>query len=104
MFKVCSGKRPSRPTPSSPAWTICGLTEDIWALIERCWTEDPATRPKVEEIVLYLERMRPRDQRPFESIDVASFRNSLSGDVGAYRLADLEALINTRRIEPKDRT
>lgn len=93
--------RPSRPTSSSSAR---GLTDDIWALIEDCWKQDPAARPKAEEIVLYLERMSPQDQRPFEGVDVASFRNSLSGDVGAYRLADLEALINARRIEPEDRT
>ena len=42
-----SGKRPSRPT--HPA-----LANPLWALIQRCWDQDPHLRPEVSEVLRVL--------------------------------------------------
>ncbi|KAI9201913.1 kinase-like domain-containing protein, partial [Polychytrium aggregatum] len=42
----CNGRRPKR---------IDGIPDDIWALIERCWAQDPAARPAFTEILAGLQ-------------------------------------------------
>ena len=43
MLSIMSGKRPSRPTHPT-------LTEDLWTLVQRCWHQDPASRPQILEV------------------------------------------------------
>ena len=43
MLAVLGGKRPLRPTHPS-------CTENLWALIKRCWRQDPGSRPKILEV------------------------------------------------------
>jgi len=47
MLAITQGKRPQRPTHPD-------FTENLWALIQRCWDEDPDSRPKASEIVQAL--------------------------------------------------
>jgi len=47
MLAITQGKRPQRPTHPD-------FTENLWALIQRCWDEDPQLRPKASEIVQAL--------------------------------------------------
>ncbi|KAI9199303.1 kinase-like domain-containing protein, partial [Polychytrium aggregatum] len=42
----CNGKRPKR---------LDGIPDNIWALIERCWAQDPAARPAFTEILAVLQ-------------------------------------------------
>ena len=42
MLITMEGKRP--PRPAHPAFT-----EDLWALMQRCWDHDPCLRPGVSE-------------------------------------------------------
>ncbi|EMD32003.1 hypothetical protein CERSUDRAFT_127140 [Gelatoporia subvermispora B] len=53
--KVTSNIRPSYP-PRSVALSV-GLTDTVWALMERCWDQDPLQRPDINEVlgVLSLE-------------------------------------------------
>jgi len=44
---IISGKRPQQPT--HPAFT-----EDLWALVQRCWDQDPRLRPEVTEVLTVL--------------------------------------------------
>ena len=41
---IIQGKRPPRPT--NPA-----LTDDLWALMQRCWDQEPHSRPQVSGLV-----------------------------------------------------
>ena len=41
---VLRGDRPSRPAHPS-------FTDDLWALIQRCWDEDPGLRPDILEVL-----------------------------------------------------
>lgn len=34
-----------------------GLTDELWALLCRCWAEQPEERPKIIEVRLELEKM-----------------------------------------------
>ncbi|KAG5653804.1 hypothetical protein H0H81_010474 [Sphagnurus paluster] len=56
ILRVQQGRRPARPQDGSEPWTEWGLTEDIWALMEEGWVQDPSLRPTVEQL---LERLRP---------------------------------------------
>ena len=40
---VLVGIRPSRPAHRS-------CTDGLWALIQRCWDEDPRSRPEIPEV------------------------------------------------------
>ena len=48
---VLAGRRPSRPADRE----ILGLSDDLWALVEKCWAEDPTVRPKIANILPFLE-------------------------------------------------
>lgn len=47
MLYAIHGKRPERPT-------VGWCPDDIWGLVERCWVEDPAKRPRALDIERYL--------------------------------------------------
>ena len=52
IFKevVCLDRRPLKPEPGSEAYTVCGLSEEIWAMMEVCWQRDPSLRPPVTQL------------------------------------------------------
>jgi len=72
---IVEGKRPQQPT--HPAFT-----EDLWALVQRCWDQDPHLRPEVPEVLellrgssvsqLFLQQLRRLDMSSPE------FRDQLS--------------------------
>ena len=57
-------KRPSRPTHPT-------FTEDLWTLVQRCWDQDPYSRPQILEVskVLTLLLLRKRLINPAISTD-----------------------------------
>jgi hypothetical protein len=50
MLAIMSGKRPPRPT--HPA-----LTDELWALMQRCWDQTPRLRPEILEVLNVLNGM-----------------------------------------------
>jgi hypothetical protein len=52
------GERPSRPT--NPA-----LTDDVWALMEMCWHQDPRLRPEMRRVLHDLASSLLRSLRQF---------------------------------------
>jgi len=69
MFAVKQGKRPSRP--SHEISRIRGLNDNIWHIIEACWTQDPSARPSATKVVEDLRNLpnRPDDRRPLNDFD-----------------------------------
>ena len=51
MRKVVDGERPERPQGPEVAW----FTDDLWEMLERCWSPDPKLRPAVEAVLECLE-------------------------------------------------
>jgi len=47
MIKIIQGERPPRPTNSA-------LTDDVWALMEMCWEQEPQSRPVMREVLQVL--------------------------------------------------
>ena len=47
MLAIMNGKRPPRPTHPT-------FTEDLWTLMQRCWHQDPTSRPQISEVVQIL--------------------------------------------------
>ncbi|KAG5735783.1 Serine/threonine-protein kinase HT1 [Termitomyces sp. T112] len=51
-YKIHSGERPKRPTEEVHIQR--GLSDTMWALMERCWSHSPEYRPTVDEILREL--------------------------------------------------
>ncbi|KAG6824792.1 hypothetical protein H0H92_005822, partial [Tricholoma furcatifolium] len=62
MNKVSKGQRPKRPFSGSASRNFRGLTEDVWALIEACWTAHPMDRPAIDTVIQRLERALSDDK------------------------------------------
>ena len=52
LIRMQQGDRPRRPT--DPEIAARGLDDNLWRLLEQCWQEDPAVRPKIEEVLSRL--------------------------------------------------
>ena len=51
MRKVIGGERPNRPEGPEAVW----FTDDLWGLLNQCWSSEPKLRPTVESV---LERLK----------------------------------------------
>ena len=47
MLAIMDGRRP--PRPPHPA-----LTDQLWALVQRCWDQNSHSRPEVSEVLKVL--------------------------------------------------
>ncbi|KAG6905271.1 hypothetical protein DXG01_003775 [Tephrocybe rancida] len=61
MYKVLLGQQPSRPAAALLSWSVWGLTDGIWSLMEKCWSIDPVKRPTIDIIIEELEKALPPD-------------------------------------------
>ena len=52
MKKVIDGERPMRPQGPEAIW----FTDDLWGMLERCWSPQPKLRPTAKVILEHLER------------------------------------------------
>lgn len=53
--KVLEGERPTRPQGAGGVW----FTDDIWAILERCWKPYPCDRIIPRAVLLCLEGSPP---------------------------------------------
>jgi hypothetical protein len=53
VIKVYKGLRPERP--SSSLYNDEKLPDRLWDFIQRCWSQDPRTRPPMEEVVEFMQ-------------------------------------------------
>ena len=44
MVGIIQGERPPRPTSAA-------LTDDMWALMQMCWDQEPQLRPGIREVL-----------------------------------------------------
>lgn len=51
MKKVCEGERPGRPQGERGAW----FTDDLWWMLQACWSPQPKDRPTIEAILECLK-------------------------------------------------
>ena len=52
MRKVIDGEHPSRPNGPEAVW----FTDDLWAMLEKCWSNKPKHRPTIEGVLECLEQ------------------------------------------------
>ena len=50
--KVINGERPMRPEGPEAVW----FTDDLWGILEQCWSPQPKVRPTAEAILEHLKR------------------------------------------------
>ena len=50
--QVVEGKRPGRPRGAGGSL----FTDDVWGVLERCWTPQPDSRPSIEDVLQCLEK------------------------------------------------
>jgi Protein tyrosine and serine/threonine kinase len=48
--RILRGRRPERPEESRKL----GLSDNVWNMVEACWSKDPSLRPTVSEVVTCL--------------------------------------------------
>ncbi|KNZ73290.1 Serine/threonine-protein kinase HT1 [Termitomyces sp. J132] len=85
-YKIHSGERPKRP--AEEVHIQRGLSDRMWALMERCWSHSPEYRPTVDEILRELPPVGTslppeswewtRDQRPGFNTSDATIASALS--------------------------
>ena len=68
MRKVINGERPERPQGPGAMW----FTDDVWEMLERCWSPNPKLRPAVGIVLECLERI---------SVDWCPLSPSTDGDL-----------------------
>ena len=51
VAKVLKGERPKRPQGVRGNW----FTDDVWGILERCWTPEPSDRPRIDCMIQCLE-------------------------------------------------
>ncbi|KAJ3475528.1 hypothetical protein NLI96_g11783 [Meripilus lineatus] len=54
MSLVLKGDRPLRPSPRDH-----GIHDELWALVEKCWNQQPSKRPDADEIIKKLPEIFP---------------------------------------------
>ena len=47
MRKVIDGEHPERPQGAEAVW----FTDDLWKILEQCWSSQPRVRPTVEAVL-----------------------------------------------------
>ena len=52
VYKVIGGERPERPRGAKGTW----FTDDVWEMLQACWSSRPEDRPNVEVILEHLAR------------------------------------------------
>ena len=52
MRKIIEGEHPDRPHGPEAVW----FTDDLWGMLERCWSPKPNLRPTVEGVLERLEQ------------------------------------------------
>ena len=52
VMKVVDGEHPGRPQGAKAAW----FTDDLWRMLERCWSPQPKVRPTAEAILEHFKR------------------------------------------------
>jgi len=50
--KIVEGKRPGRPEGEEGVW----FTNDLWEMLERCWSPQPERRPAIDAVLQCLRR------------------------------------------------
>ena len=50
--RMLKGERPEMPQDAEQI----GVTDEIWALLERCWQQDPKKRPTMKKVVRKWQR------------------------------------------------
>jgi len=51
--KVLEGERPSIPGGAEGAW----FTNELWAMLNLCWTTQPGSRPSIEAVLEHLSQV-----------------------------------------------
>jgi len=54
VLALNSGKRPPRPGAEA---TIRGLSDEVWALTQSCWSPEPGKRPLAEDVLQVLHKL-----------------------------------------------
>ena len=52
MRKVVEGEHPERPRGREGVW----FTDDLWEMLERCWSPQPERRPAIDTVLRCLEK------------------------------------------------
>ena len=79
MREILEGEHPERPQEAEGVW----FTDDLWGMLEWCWSRQPEDRPTVEAIFSRLDETstawRPLSHRVDGNAETDACRNDWSG-------------------------
>jgi len=52
MRKIVEGERPGKPQGGEEVW----FTDDLWGVLEQCWSPQPEGRPTIDTVLQYLKQ------------------------------------------------
>lgn len=95
ILKICRGERPPRPTDPI-------LTDDVWALMRRCWHQEPQSRPEMRGVLQDLAPSLLRSLHLFTEappefqVALSQFYDSTErkGCIDRLRGTELEEFVN----------
>ncbi|KAF5352790.1 hypothetical protein D9756_006204 [Leucocoprinus leucothites] len=106
MKVILDGRRPTKPTPTHPAWKRWGLTEAIWELMKQCWETEPEGRPLAVDMVKFISRLgingRLEDTRPTDSdeyLSPSAFRHAVHAKLNPLSEETVEKVVGWLREE-----
>ena len=70
--RMLAGIRPDRPGYSS-------LTDELWDLNQRCWDQEPSSRPEISEVVSHLQNALTAQDDHTDGTDVSTTSKTISG-------------------------
>jgi serine/threonine protein kinase len=76
IAKVSGGERPKRPRGAKGRW----FEDDIWNLLQNCWTPTPGDRPRIEDVLHLLEGVS-RSWTPSQTIADPQTATSSTSDL-----------------------
>jgi len=59
LIRIVGGQRPPRPEARE-----LGLSDSMWGIVERCWKQDPAERPKISEVLDFFNEVAAAHSLP----------------------------------------
>lgn len=76
LLKVLDGERPERPDGSQGV----GFTDNIWWLLERCWSFHPDDRPRLKTVLRCLQESTSSSRSSYGEIYVETDSDDRSED------------------------
>ncbi|KXN86652.1 Receptor-interacting serine/threonine-protein kinase 1 [Leucoagaricus sp. SymC.cos] len=98
ILRAIAGRRPTPPVNDSIAYTLLGLSQEIWDVMDKGWSSDPGARPPLQEFLRVLSGSERVDRRPKdtfgEALPPSKFRDAMNGVYRRMTIGEIEQIVS----------